>query len=108
MDSFDRLGHSALEIVSVGDDALAAIARKDGLRGSGMDHRMGFASQTRPRSALVLGVVMATLATAGAMAQTSGSFKLGVVTFLSGPAAESFGVPAWNGGKVLVDALNQG
>jgi len=36
------------------------------------------------------------------------TFRLGVVTFLSGPAAESFGVPAWNGGKVLVEALNKG
>jgi branched-chain amino acid transport system substrate-binding protein len=37
-----------------------------------------------------------------------GTFKLGIVTFLSGPAAESFGVPASNGARVLLDALNQG
>lgn len=36
------------------------------------------------------------------------SFKVGVVTFLSGGAAESFGVPAWNGGKLLIDMLNEG
>lgn len=36
------------------------------------------------------------------------TFKIGVVTFLSGQAAESFGVPAWNGGKVLIDMLNEG
>lgn len=36
------------------------------------------------------------------------TFKIGVITFLSGQAAESFGVPAWNGGKLLVDMLNQG
>ncbi|MEM7545158.1 MAG: ABC transporter substrate-binding protein [Pseudomonadota bacterium] len=35
-------------------------------------------------------------------------FKIGVITFLSGQAAESFGVPAWNGGKVLIDMLNEG
>ncbi len=35
-------------------------------------------------------------------------FKVGVVTFLSGGAAESFGVPAWNGGKLLIDMLNEG
>jgi branched-chain amino acid transport system substrate-binding protein len=35
-------------------------------------------------------------------------FKLGVVTFLSGPAAEPFGVPAWNGGKLFIDLLNAG
>ena len=34
-------------------------------------------------------------------------FKLGVVTFLSGPAAEPFGVPAWNGGKLFIDLLNK-
>lgn len=42
-----------------------------------------------------------------AMAQDD-VFKIGVITFLSGQAAESFGVPAWNGGKVLIDMLNEG
>lgn len=41
-------------------------------------------------------------------AQAQESFKVGIVTFLSGQAAESFGVPAWNGGKVLIEALNKG
>lgn len=36
------------------------------------------------------------------------SFKLGLVTFLSGPAAESFGVPAGNAAKAVVDAFNKG
>lgn len=36
------------------------------------------------------------------------SFKVGVVTFLSGGAAESFGVPAMNGGKMLIKMLNEG
>lgn len=40
-----------------------------------------------------------------AMAET---FKIGVVTFLSGQAAESFGVPAWHGGKLLIEKLNAG
>jgi ABC-type sugar transport system substrate-binding protein len=35
-------------------------------------------------------------------------FRVGIVTFLSGQAAESFGVPAWNGGKTLIDMLNEG
>lgn len=43
-----------------------------------------------------------------APAQAQESFKLGIVTFLSGPAAESFGVPAGNAAKVLVDAFNKG
>lgn len=36
------------------------------------------------------------------------TFKIGVVTFLSGQAAQSFGVPAWDGGKLLVEKLNAG
>jgi branched-chain amino acid transport system substrate-binding protein len=70
-----------------------------------MNHRMGF---TRPLARLALGAAIAALTASGAAAQTTGTFKVGIVTFLSGPAAESFGVPAWNGGKVLVEALNQG
>jgi branched-chain amino acid transport system substrate-binding protein len=41
-------------------------------------------------------------------AQAQETFKLGVVSFLSGPAAESFGVPAVNGAKVVIDAFNKG
>src|SRR5829696_495324 len=54
------------------------------------------------------------LALAGALSLLSGpslaqeTFKLGIVTFLSGPAAESFGVPARNGGEFVIDALNKG
>src|ERR1700752_384350 len=36
------------------------------------------------------------------------TFKLGIVTFLSGPAADSFGVPARNGGQFVIDQLNRG
>jgi len=36
------------------------------------------------------------------------SFKLGIVTFLSGPAADSFGVPARNGGQYVIDQFNKG
>ncbi len=55
-----------------------------------------------------------TVAAAAALAVTSFSamaqetFKVGVVSFLSGQAAESFGIPAVNGAKVLVDAFNKG
>lgn len=45
---------------------------------------------------------------ANGVAQAQETFKIGIVTFLSGPAAESFGVPAANGGKVLIEALNAG
>jgi branched-chain amino acid transport system substrate-binding protein len=36
------------------------------------------------------------------------TFKLGVVSFLSGPAAESFGIPAVNGAKAVLEAFNKG
>lgn len=35
-------------------------------------------------------------------------FKLGIVTFTSGPGAESFGTPGWNAANRLIQALNQG
>ncbi len=47
----------------------------------------------------------AALAAAPALAQDS--FKLGFVTFLSGPAAESFGVPAGNSAKMMVEQFNK-
>ncbi len=34
--------------------------------------------------------------------------KIGIVSFLSGQAADSFGVPAVNGAKALIDAFNSG
>ncbi len=54
----------------------------------------------------LLATVMAFGISGAAGAQET--FKVGVVTFLSGGAAESFGVPAWNGGKLLIDMLNEG
>ena len=43
-----------------------------------------------------------------APASAQESFKLGIVTFLSGPAADSFGVPARNGAQFVIDQLNKG
>ena len=34
--------------------------------------------------------------------------KLGIVSFLSGPAASPFGVPGRNGAEILIEALNAG
>src|SRR3954462_11013767 len=51
---------------------------------------------------LVIGLFTATTASA------QETFKLGIVSFLSGPAAESFGVPAVNGAKVVLDAFSKG
>ena len=49
----------------------------------------------------------AALCVAGA-AQAQETFKVGIVSFLSGQAAESFGIPAVNGAKVLLEAFNKG
>jgi len=58
---------------------------------------------------IVLGTAMAASALVLATPATSQeTFKLGIVTFLSGPAADSFGVPARNGGQFLIDQLNKG
>lgn len=43
---------------------------------------------------------------AAVMAQDT--FKIGIVSFMSGQAAESFGIPAVNGAKVLIEAFNNG
>ena len=43
-----------------------------------------------------------------ANAATTDPLRIGVVTFLSGPAAGPFGVPAANAAKMLVRALNNG
>ena len=60
------------------------------------------------RTALrALATAAATLCAAGAV-QAQETFKVGIVSFLSGQAAESFGIPAVNGAKVLLDAFNKG
>jgi branched-chain amino acid transport system substrate-binding protein len=56
-------------------------------------------------AALALGLCTALVGTSASAEET---FKLGVVSFLSGQAAESFGVPAVNGAKTLIEAFNAG
>lgn len=60
----------------------------------------------RKRHFAVALAATALFAAAGAEAQET--FKVGIVSFLSGPAAESFGVPAVNGAKAVIDAFNKG
>ncbi len=55
----------------------------------------------------VLAAAAATLCAAGTV-QAQETFKVGIVSFLSGQAAESFGIPAVNGAKVLLEAFNKG
>ncbi len=60
----------------------------------------------RPQWRHALFATAVAIAAAPALAQET--FKIGIVSFLSGQAAESFGVPAVNGAKVLIDAFNKG
>ena len=54
-------------------------------------------------------VVMAALClTAGAQQQPAPVVKVGIVTFLSGPAAGPFGVPARNAAELVIETLNAG
>jgi len=57
-------------------------------------------------TALMLSASLFTLTAAGPAAAQE--FKVGIVSFLSGQAADSFGVPAVNGAKILIETFNQG
>jgi branched-chain amino acid transport system substrate-binding protein len=61
-----------------------------------------------PFRTILSAAASAALLLCGAAAQAQESFKIGVVSYLSGQAAESFGIPAANGAKALVDAFNRG
>ncbi len=58
--------------------------------------------------AALLGVVAGPLFSIPAAAQDTKPLKIGVITFLSGPAAGPFGVPAKNAADALVEAFNKG
>src|SRR5258708_6936383 len=60
-----------------------------------------------PRAVILASAAATSLALAAA-ASAQETFKLGIVTFLSGPAADSFGVPARNGAQFVIDQLNKG
>ncbi|MEQ1807150.1 MAG: ABC transporter substrate-binding protein [Burkholderiaceae bacterium] len=55
-----------------------------------------------------LATAAAASALAAPLAHAQETFKLGIVSFLSGQAAESFGIPAVNGAKVVIEAFNAG
>jgi len=54
---------------------------------------------------LVIAMTAAAFAPAASLAQEA-PLKIGVVTFLSGPAASPFGVPARNAAEIMVEMLN--
>jgi branched-chain amino acid transport system substrate-binding protein len=54
-----------------------------------------------------LGVATA-VATAQAQQAPAAPIKLGIVSFLTGPAASPFGIPGRNGAEIVIEALNSG
>lgn len=60
--------------------------------------------------AALIGAGVAAMAMTGAQAGSHAkeSIKVGVVTFLTGPAAGPFGVPGKNGAELVIDAINNG
>jgi branched-chain amino acid transport system substrate-binding protein len=63
----------------------------------------------KPIRKALLGAMTALFATtATVQANDTAPLRIGVITFLSGPAAGPFGVPAKNAADVLVDAFNKG
>ena len=62
----------------------------------------------RAATAALAAVGMSLLATAPAHAEQKSTFRIGFVTFLSGPAAGPFGVPAKLAAEAIVESLNNG
>jgi branched-chain amino acid transport system substrate-binding protein len=60
------------------------------------------------RFAAIFLFVAAIALVSSAQAGENGKFRLGIVTFLSGPASGPFGVPAENAAKLTIKALNAG
>ena len=55
------------------------------------------------------GLAVVTLAAVPVQAQQkNGTISLGIVSFLTGPAAAPFGIPGRNGAEILIEALNKG
>jgi branched-chain amino acid transport system substrate-binding protein len=61
-----------------------------------------------PRTALLVAFVLVASCASFAWSQESEPIRVGIVTFLSGPGAGPFGVPARNAAELTIDALNAG
>jgi branched-chain amino acid transport system substrate-binding protein len=68
----------------------------------------GIFKLTHSRKAIGAAAALAAAFCGSGAAQAQETFKIGIVSFLSGQAAESFGIPAVNGAKALVEAFNKG
>src|SRR5690606_13367435 len=63
---------------------------------------------TRGAAAAVLGSAVALACGAASAQDAAQPVKLGIVTFLTGPAAGPFGIPARNAAEILIEGLNAG
>jgi branched-chain amino acid transport system substrate-binding protein len=72
-----------------------------------MRHAMG---KPAPRAvALVAALSLGSIGVASAQqAAEPATVKIGIITFLTGPAAAPFGIPGRNGAEVIIEALNAG
>lgn len=54
------------------------------------------------------GFFVVTAAVAAQAQEPAATLKLGIVSFLTGPAASPFGIPGRNGAEIVIEALNSG
>src|SRR6476619_3537895 len=73
-------------------------------RGGSMKHLKWSLAFAAGLTAALVGTAPAQQAAAPAAAPV----KLGIVSFLSGPAASPFGVPGRNGAEIVIEAFNSG
>jgi hypothetical protein len=78
------------------------------LEGRGMTHRYCKPAVGALGFAAALMLVSAGGAPAQQPATPAAPIKLGIVSFLSGPAASPFGVPGRNGAEIVIEAINAG
>lgn len=69
-----------------------------------MTHKLA----TKALRGAALGGAIAAAALAGGAVQAKDTIKVGVVAFLTGPAAGPFGVPGKNGAELVIEAANAG
>ena len=68
-------------------------------------------ARSRARSGVAAGILFGAataLYAPATAAQTAPAVKLGIVTFLSGPAAGPFGIPSRNAAELTIEAINKG
>src|SRR5512139_1890867 len=57
---------------------------------------------------LAAGLALASATVASAQQPAAAPIKLGIVSFLTGPAASPFGIPGRNGAEIVIEAFNTG